>query len=229
MKKVTHRIETVHQDAMSTKRVMRITIPPLDTSSREAFEESASSMHREIDLASDTLDEATDARRRSVRAALKYAESEADPEAPHCSTGDLMNTVSIRLRNALAIVPMMPAHVRDELEQALNLAFAAGAQFNEAYSRERHLDDLERELSQAKARQNGRDVTRHASENENRELLIFMLNGLRKKPDGTKPKVMEVARWAAKKGLGARSGDLEKDAKANRSRYNRWLRSRQDN
>ena len=53
-----------------------------------------------------------------------------------------------------------------------------------------------------------------------------MLKRLKGNGDGKKPSVMEVARAAAEEGLGAKTGDLEKNAQANRSRFNRWVRTK---
>ena len=233
MPRVIHSFETVHEDVMSTKRVMNITIPRHITPDEKTID-GADKQQCGLSAALEAIANEKGDQPRTVREMLRYAAEqsgfkvEADgsitSSAQGCSKEDFFHRVASALNQALEIVGSMPAADHQTLEDALTLAFHAGANFKEVKMRTDHLQNLERELSQANSRKRGNDETRRTSLENNFELFKFMHAHL----SNGETQVLKVARWAARRGLGAQSNDLEKNAKANRSRYNRWVSANQN-
>lgn len=227
MKGVHHDIAQSEPDAMGQRTQIKISIPlPKPNSAEEvrhALADTQSGLSAAFEKAEEHREQGFP---RNIREAHQWANEVADGDAELHSKSYEMFVVAQGLKRALDYLEDAAAEIKQDFEQALNVAFTAGSNFRLAVSRERHLEDLERELSQAKARERGRDETRRITEGCNRELFIFMLKRLKGNGDGKKPSVMEVARAAAEEGLGAKTGDLEKNAQANRSRFNRWVRTK---
>ncbi|WP_299850371.1 hypothetical protein [uncultured Roseovarius sp.] len=220
MKKVTHEAETVAQDAMGKKNVIKISIPLVTPETDEDVITAFANVQSGIAQAFEDAERLRDPEfPRNVRDAFHRATDAADSDAAPLTMPYEMYVVSQGLEQALDILETVPDDLKYEMEEAVNAAFTAGSNYRNAISRERHLDDLERELSQSKARERGRAENRRNSLAENQDLFEYM-HPLVQNPEN---KVLTIARWAVKKGYGSQTGDLEKDAKANRSRYNRWV------
>lgn len=234
MSNVTHRFETVFEDEMSTKRVLKLTIPPGMRPSAQPTQGEDEQLCG-LEAALRALARESGNRPRTVREVLRYATEKSGfhievggsitNHAAYCTEEDFLHGVACALHQALEIVGSLPETEHKSLEGALTMAFHAGTKFKEAMLRRDHLQNLKRELSQAKSRKRGNEETRRTSLERNLELFKFM----HKRLTNGETRVMHVARLAARRGLGAQTGNVEKDAKANRSRYNRWAFASRNN
>lgn len=219
MKKVTFKANSVAQDAMGKRNIITISIPPVTPEADEDLKTAFANVQRGIAQAFESAEKLRDpAFPKNVCDAFQRSTDAADSDAQPLTMPYEMDVVSKGLRHVLGALKTVPEDLKQEMEEAVNIAFTAGSIYRSAISRERHIDDLERELSQSRARERGRAESRRNSLAENQDLFDYMHPLVER--DGHK--VLTVARWAVKKGYGSRTGDEEKDAKANRSRYNRW-------
>lgn len=224
MKGIHHEIVQSEPDAMGRRTLLKISIPLARSNTSGQAVEALSNFQSGLKTAFEEVEKLRDnGFPRNVREAHQWANEAAEEDAAALSKPYEMFVVSKGLQQAVNFLENAPAELKHGFEQALNAAFTSGSNFRLAVSRERHLEDLEREIAQAKARKRGRDENRRASREENQDLFKYMLPMVER--DGHK--VLTVARWAAAKGYGSQTGDPAKDAQANRSRYNRWVSSKE--
>lgn len=214
--------ETIYKDAMGKKEVLRITIPAHTGNVEEIFQKAGETLRDNLDAISNLRTRTVGDMPQSVAGAYSIAMAEQSEHPDPLSTGDFMSTVAARLEGVMAHLGTLPEEEADCLEALFDRAFQAGSAFRASIMRDKHLVDVEREEKMKKARSLGGIQRGMEAEAENRKLFEFMqprVEGV----NGTKPKpVKEVARLAAKAGLGAQKGDVEKDAEANRKRYSNY-------
>lgn len=216
MKKVTHEIAPPETDAMGSSRLVKISIPAPGEANIEDIIDNFEANKAAVEQIFERLRSEQPADQpTSARDALTYASKFSDPDAPHLSEERYFFAVEQGLENALEILEHLPDRTQIEVEQLLNLAFHAGSNFRTATMRRRHLTDIKREAGNAKARSAGGKAKASLLRDENEELFKFMDERIGKK----KRAVKEAARFAARKGVGAKKGTEEQRTEANRQRY----------
>lgn len=214
MRKVITRRHTF-KDAMGERSGILVTVPKAEIT--RDFER----IRAEIAEQSRNFPKAAIAKPGISKEAYRQASEKIDPNAGFLSDAAFMNDAKRYFDEAAAAFGTTMDNL-DELQlKVLDAAFKAGMSFKASRMRSRHLLDVEREEKQKKARSVGGETRSQNQTAKNMKLFRFMVERIE---GPRKFKVKAAVRLATKAGLGAQSGDIEKDTEANRQRYIAWVK-----